>query len=89
LLARPLRGRRQKFVFLGDAEPSRQELHFLSAADFLTGDAIDRYSYAVEDDDRTLSVLQDRPILPVGCSPASKSKSSRASRRQLTWPLLL
>jgi hypothetical protein len=38
------------------------KLHFLPVADFLTGYAIDRRSYAVKDDDRTLCVLQDRPI---------------------------
>jgi len=31
----------------------------------LTGDAIDRCSYAVEDDDRALCVLQNRLIVPV------------------------
>jgi hypothetical protein len=81
LLAKPLRRGRQQLVFLRHAEPARQKLHFLPVADFLTRHPIDRRSHAIENDHRALSVLQNRSL---SCSPASKSKSSRASRRQLT-----
>jgi hypothetical protein len=65
LLAKPLRRRRQQLVFHHDALPARQELYFLPVADFLTGHAVDRRSYAVENDDRALCVLQDRLIFLV------------------------
>ena len=63
LLAKPLRRRRQEFVFLHHALPARQELHFLPVADFLTGYAVDRRSYAVENDDRALCILQNRLVI--------------------------
>ena len=63
LLAKPLRRSRQQLVFLRHAEPPRQELHFLPVADFLTGDAVDRCSYAVENDNRALCVLQNRLVV--------------------------
>jgi hypothetical protein len=37
LLAKPLRRRRQQLVFLHHALTARQELHFLTVADFLAG----------------------------------------------------
>jgi hypothetical protein len=72
------------------ARRPRQELHFLPVADFLTGYTVDGCSYAVENDDRTLCVLQDRLVFLVELFARPQSRnSSRASRRQLTWPLLL
>ena len=62
LPATPLRGRRQQFVVLRNATPARQKLHLLPVAD-LTGDAIDRRSYAVENDDRALCILQNRLVI--------------------------
>jgi hypothetical protein len=40
-------------------------LHFLPVADFLTGNAIDRRSSGVENDDRALCILQNRLVLVV------------------------
>ena len=37
--------------------------HFLPVADFLTRNAIDRRSYAVENDDRALCILQNRLVI--------------------------
>ena len=52
---------------------ARQELHFLPVADFLTGRAVDRRSDAVEDDDRTLCIHQDRPTSSsLSCSPEGR-----------------
>jgi hypothetical protein len=44
---------------------ARQELHLLPVADFLTSHAVDRRSDAVENDDRTLCVHQNRLIVLV------------------------
>jgi len=42
-----------------------QERHSLPAAGFPTGDAIDRCSYAVKNDDRALCFLQNRLVFLV------------------------
>jgi hypothetical protein len=56
---------------------------------FLTGDAIDRRSYPVGNDNRAFCVLQNRLIFFVQLLAGLKVEASRASRRQLTCPLLL
>jgi hypothetical protein len=49
--------------FLHNALPAWQELHLLPVADFPTGNAIDRRSYTVENDDRALCVPQNRLVV--------------------------